>query len=524
MKKNLPVTQRELDYPSNYNILSTTDLKGAITYINQDFLDVAGFGVDELIGKNHNVVRHPDMPPAAFKDLWSTLQSGNPWMGMVKNRCKNGDHYWVDAFATPIKDNGQTTEYQSVRMKPEPAAVKRAEAVYPGLMDDKLPGAVTRPHLGLHSKVVLGAMAGFLPLIGWNLYQNPAPAMFGALALSLVLCFTFCFLMTGRLRELAADARKSYHDPLMQYIYTGSTDDIGQIQMAMKKMSSELRAVVARVNDSSEQVQVAANSAMKDMNANADGARRQQDELHQVATAVDEMSATIDDVAGHVQSTAQAANEAHEAAISGRSEVDSSFRSIQKLVDEVNNASAQIQELDRHSASIESVLDVIKSVAEQTNLLALNAAIEAARAGEAGRGFAVVADEVRTLAKRTQESTQEIEQQIESLQKGVKLSVSAMHQGQEISKSSVEDMERTGAVFDQITEAMSKISEMGLQVASATEEQSAVAVEISENVNRVNTLSMENLEGSNRAVEASERFVEQARQQQSLVQQFLPSR
>ena len=464
------------------------------------------------------------MPPAAFKDMWGTLQGGDSWVGLVKNRCKNGDYYWVDAFATPIQENGQTKEYQSVRVKPDSDAVARADKVYPVLMKDSLPGVLKRPPLSLHLKLTLGSVASFLPLIGWDLIQNPSPAMFGALAISVALCFTLCFTLTGRLRKLAAEAKQRYHNPLMQYIYTGATDDVGQIEIAMKKMAAELRAVVARVNDSSEHVQIAADEAMADMNANADGARRQQDELHQVATAVDEMSASIEDVSGHVQNTAQAANEAHEAAISGRSEVNRSFESIQKLVSEVNNASEQIQELDRHSASIESVLDVIKSVADQTNLLALNAAIEAARAGEAGRGFAVVADEVRTLAKRTQESTQEIEQQIGSLQQGVRLSVTAMQQGQEISKSSVEDMKRTGAVFDRITEAMSKISDMGLQVASATEQQSAVASEISENVNRVNNLSKDNLEGSNRAVAASERFLEQAKQQQGLVRQFLPAR
>jgi aerotaxis receptor len=522
MKLNHPVTQREFDYPSNYNILSTTNLKGAITYINQDFLSVAGFSTDELLGMNHNLVRHPDMPPAAFKDMWTTIQSGESWMGLIKNRCKNGDHYWVEAFATAIKEDGQTTEYQSVRTKPDRAAVKRAEAVYPGLIKDQLPGALKRPQLSLHVKLTLGTVIGFLPLIGWSLFSHPEPVLYAALAASVGLSSVVGYLLTSRLRGLAADAKKKYHNPLMQYIFTGSMDEVSQIELAMKKISAELRAVVARVNDSSEKVQAAGEISVVDMRANADGAHRQQDELHQVATAVDEMSASIEDVAGHVQSTAQAASEAHEAALTGRTEVNRSFELIHQLVDEVNNATHQITELDRHSASIESVLVVIKSVADQTNLLALNAAIEAARAGEAGRGFAVVADEVRTLARRTQESTQEIEQQISSLQLGVRQSVTAMQQVQEISKSSVEDMKRTGAVFDQITQAMSRISDMGLQVASTTEEQSAVANEISQNINQVNNLSKENMEASNRAVAASQEFLNQAKQQQGLIRQFLP--
>ncbi len=122
MKINHPVTDVEKQFSIDANILSTTDLKGAITYINPDFIDISGFPEDELLHKNHNVVRHPDMPPAAFQSLWDTVKSGNPWMGMVKNRCKNGDYYWVDALVTPIEQNGETIEYQSVRYKPEKPA------------------------------------------------------------------------------------------------------------------------------------------------------------------------------------------------------------------------------------------------------------------------------------------------------------------------------------------------------------------------------------------------------------------
>ncbi|WP_207060771.1 PAS domain-containing methyl-accepting chemotaxis protein [Motiliproteus sp. SC1-56] len=521
MKKNLPVTNRELDYPAHYNILSTTDLKGAITYINQEFVEVSGFETDELLGRNHNMVRHPDMPPAAFENLWQTIKGGESWMGLVKNRCKNGDHYWVDAYVTPIQEDGRTQEYQSVRVQPDRKAVARAEKVYPSLMEGNTPAALKAPRLSLHLKLLLGSLLGFTPLMGWSLYQGVETGTLVALVLSLLCCGGLLYGLTGSLRQLSAEARKRYHNPLMQYLYTGRRDEVGEVQVAMKKMEAELRAVVARVKDSSEQVQVTADDAMADMRANAEGARRQQDELHQVATAMDEMSSTIEDVAGHVQATAEAANEAHEAAVTGRTDVDHSFQSIRELVAEVEDATRRIQELDRHSASIESVLDVIKLVAEQTNLLALNAAIEAARAGDAGRGFAVVADEVRTLAQRTQQSTEEIAQQIHGLQEGVRESVTAMQRSQSISQSSIKDMERTGEVFDRITEAVARISEMGLQVASATEQQSAVAGEISRNVNQVNDLSIGNLEGSKRALQISERFNEQTGQQQRLIRQFM---
>lgn len=139
MKKNLPVTQIEECFANNANILSTTDLKGAITYVNDDFINISGFSQDELIGNNHNMVRHSDMPPAAFQDLWNTVKSGNSWMGMVKNRCKNGNHYWIDAYVTPIKKNGKVAEYQSVRRKPDIDFVHRANQIYPMLMVGKVP-------------------------------------------------------------------------------------------------------------------------------------------------------------------------------------------------------------------------------------------------------------------------------------------------------------------------------------------------------------------------------------------------
>uniref|UniRef100_UPI00289D3155 PAS domain-containing protein n=1 Tax=Stutzerimonas balearica TaxID=74829 RepID=UPI00289D3155 len=130
MRMNLPVTGREVSYSDSANILSTTDLNGDITYVNPDFIRISGFDEQELLGQHHNVVRHPDMPPEAFADLWSCVRAGRSWMGMVKNRCKNGDHYWVSAFVTPISRDGRVVEYQSVRTKLRPEQVAAAEQLY----------------------------------------------------------------------------------------------------------------------------------------------------------------------------------------------------------------------------------------------------------------------------------------------------------------------------------------------------------------------------------------------------------
>jgi len=135
MRMNLPVTGRDVSISDTANILSTTDLNGDISYVNPDFIKISGFDEDELLGQHHNIVRHPDMPREAFADLWSSVRGGNSWMGMVKNRCKNGDHYWVSAFVTPISRNGRVVEYQSVRTKPQPAQIAAAEGLYAQLRD-----------------------------------------------------------------------------------------------------------------------------------------------------------------------------------------------------------------------------------------------------------------------------------------------------------------------------------------------------------------------------------------------------
>src|SRR5690606_20146885 len=185
MKINLPVSQREIPVDPDTNILSTTDLKGRVTYVNPDFVAISGFSEEELLGRSHNIVRHPDMPPAAFADLWRTLQSGRSWMGIVKNRCKNGDHYWVSAFATPVGRDGKVVEYQSVRTRAQPEQIRAAEALYARLREGRAAGALRASRLGLRGRVALLAGLGSAAGAALGALLLGAPLAAGAAAVAL---------------------------------------------------------------------------------------------------------------------------------------------------------------------------------------------------------------------------------------------------------------------------------------------------------------------------------------------------
>lgn len=522
MKVNTPVTNTEVTYPEDYNILSTTNLKGAITYCNHDFIEVSGFTEEELIGQNHNMVRHPDMPPAAFTDLWSSLKSEKPWMGIVKNRCKDGGYYWVDAYVTPIKENNTVNEYQSVRTKPDQNIVRRAEKIYRELMQGKTPLALRLPKISIRTKLITGFALAVVPPL-WALAGNSAPgnlATWAIAALSLGSAAATTWLVSRRITAGSRAARKVIDNPLMQYIYTDSTDEIGEMALAMKMQASELRAVLGRVSDSGLGLKGSAEMLASTIEQSNVRIHEQQSQTDQVATAMHEMSATVQEVARNATYAADATTDAQQSADEGRTVVNETIRSIRDVAGGVQQAAGVINELHSNAASISTIVDVIRGIAEQTNLLALNAAIEAARAGEQGRGFAVVADEVRTLAQRTQQSTQEIQNMVERLQAGANEAVEAMEQGTEKTESSVQRATEAGKALEDIAGMISKISDMNTQIATAAEEQSAVAEEINSNVVAINGLGQSTADEAYQNGEISQKLIHEARRQQQLVAQF----
>jgi len=298
------------------------------------------------------------------------------------------------------------------------------------------------------------------------------------------------------------------------------SNEISLLAAAFNQFAEKVRLMVGHVSGSTMQLASAAEQMSAITDETSRGVNQQQSETNQVVTAMHQMTATVQEVARNATDAAEAATNADSASTEGREVVIRTMKTIESLSSELNSAESVISQLEQDSENIGTVLDVIKSIAEQTNLLALNAAIEAARAGEQGRGFAVVADEVRTLASRTQQSTQEIQTMIEKLQEGTKSAVSVMNNSRSHADSSVNQAAQAGSSLESITGAVANIRDMNTQIATAAEQQSAVADEINKNIINISAIVDKTAEGATQTSIASEELAKLSNQLQMLVGQF----
>ncbi|MEY4593250.1 MAG: hypothetical protein RIR18_2145 [Pseudomonadota bacterium] len=682
MKKNLPITNVEKSYPKGHYLVSKTDLKGSITYCNQTFIDISGFSVEELKGQNHNIVRHPDMPPAAFEDLWKTVKAGYPWKGVVKNRCKNGDHYWVKAFVSPIDKNGARAGYMSVRSEPSRQEIQNAETLYKQLnesgadLDTSPPwyqkitvrarlvamiafmacvivvgtfvGIRGQQQMGLNigqayeahlkpavaiakmvermgdnrSQIMLGlqhspdgkyhaqhdhsvdlhieatfnnrkviedlravyeklpkppaeqaladaffdardrfskegvspardalkagdfdraqgllltkinplykevsakgdALQNHLANQGDNAEQEAEKelaqittlsATGGVLAILLISLGGWHLIrrITHRMEQINAHFRLMAQGDLTDEIDIRGRDETGRtltelaiMQISLKVMLDEIQLASRMIEDQSRKVDWQTANVV-------DQSEQQRDKAATVASATEEFSQSVRSVADSASSTASAADNAQEQVSVAQASMGKSMEATGRVVEAVQKSSSTIQALNLAIAKIGDITNVIREIADQTNLLALNAAIEAARAGEAGRGFAVVADEVRKLAERTATSTKDIATNVAEIKSVTDTAVSSMDEAVHEVEAGIGLIRESGSGLSRITETSAHVTSMARDIANAASEQVTASELVAHNMERVVELVDGNLDAANQAKEAVQSLVETA--------------
>ncbi len=522
MRSNLPVTNIEYVLKDTETVVSKTDLHGNITYVNQDFVNISGFSEEELMGAPQNIVRHPDMPVEAFADLWRTLRSGKAWTGLVKNRCKNGNHYWVEANAAPLFENGQIVGYTSIRTKPSREQVQAAEKAYRAIKagDTSLrikEGNAIQPSwlqrccldrlVGLSLKSILATavmtmvvLFGAIMLMGWLLTteanQNLTAWLMATAALGIPLSMAFgiaCHrLVVVPLEHTRLDIDRMSSGDLTGRIHATGTGEVARMMQALRILQINIKLLVGQIKQSTEIVNTGA-SEIAHGNADLSGRTESQaSSLEETASSMEELTSTVKQNAENARQANQLVVSTADVAVKGG-----------EVVEQVVDTMASIKESSRKIADIIGVID---GIAFQTNILALNAAVEAARAGEQGRGFAVVATEVRNLAQRSATAAKEIKTLIAD-------SVGKVDTGGKL-------VDEAGIAMKEIVSSVKRVTDIMSEIAAASQEQSAGIEQVNQAVGQMDEITQQNAALVEEAAAASESLQAQAQKLAELVGAF----
>ena len=471
------VTQYEYPLDDDTTLMSTTDLHSYMTHTNDTFVQVSGFTLQELLGQPHNIVRHPDMPKAAFADMWYTLQKGEPWSGIVKNRRKNGDHYWVRANAVPMVRNGQMTGYMSIRTRATEDEVAAVEPLYKALNEGR---SKKRIHKGL---VVRKGWLGKLPAmpLRWRV-RSVMAVLFAVMTATLVasaagwasLVAAAVVMLLGTLvfeqqivrpvENVARQALRVATGERNSVQHLNRSDELGLTLRAVGQLGLMCRWLI---NDVSSQVV----SVRDGSDRLAQGNEDLNDRTRQTVANVQQTVATMNQMAASVQSNSETAAEVDKlsmAASSAATQGGTVMQTVVKTMDDIADSTQRIG----------SITSLINDIAFRTNILALNAAVEAARAGEQGKGFAVVAGEVRHLASRSANAANDIRKLIDASASKV--------------QSGADQVHAAGRTMDDIVEQVKNVTQLIAQISHSTSEQATGLTELTRAVAELDSITQKN--------------------------------
>ncbi len=516
MRNNQPVTNEAYEVPEDVVIISRTDKKGRITYVNEDFILASGYTEAELLGQPHNMLRHPEMPEEAFRDLWSTVKKGKPWSAIVKNRRKNGGYYWVRATVTPTEGG-----YMSVRVRASQADIDAAARLYAEMKltgQIELEGGSLRPRgaarlvaylrdMGLATRLwlatgaslfmVMLAVALGLRAMGIGIEQGVAPERLADLrlelivlgALMLILWPPVAWLIIHELRQPITHVIRAAKDmasmDLRHPLPPGGDNEFGVLLAQFAIMRNHFQENAVLLKQTTAKLDRIAGELSATSRQSADSAQVQCDVATQMAASVEQLSVSIDQVNDYARDAREISDDSGRSSQNGIAVINEVAKEMENISGAVNACADSIRHLESYSVEISTIVGVIKEIAEQTNLLALNAAIEAARAGEQGRGFAVVADEVRKLAERTALSTTQITEMITRVQQGAQQSAREMSESVSQVDQGVVLARQAAQSIVAIQQGSAHVTSSVAEITHAISEQSAAAREIAHNTERV---------------------------------------